>query len=75
VVIAFSAFHLISGNIVLTHTETDPQFDGRGFASLLAKGALEDGRARGEKVVPLCPFIKAYIKRHPEYADLVVVDY
>jgi uncharacterized protein len=35
------------------------------------RGALDDMRARGLKVAPVCPFVAAYIRRHPEYADLV----
>ena len=53
------------------HTEIDPAFEGKGLGSALAKGALDAERALGEPVVPLCPFIRAYIDRHPEYADLV----
>ncbi|MDT4989594.1 MAG: uncharacterized protein QOI74_3688 [Micromonosporaceae bacterium] len=53
------------------HTEVDPAFEGRGLGSVLAEGALDDVRARGGRVVPTCPFIADYLKRHTEYADLV----
>jgi predicted GNAT family acetyltransferase len=72
VVIAFSEFLIRPGQVVFTHTKTDPTYEGKGFGSRLAQSALDDVRTRGEKVVPLCPFIKAYIERHPEFGDLVI---
>ncbi|TNY38581.1 GNAT family N-acetyltransferase [Thermomonospora catenispora] len=60
------------GTLVFTHTEVDPEYEGQGVAGALARGALDDVRARGLKVVPLCPFVQRYIDRHPEYRDLVV---
>jgi predicted GNAT family acetyltransferase len=54
-----------------THTLVSPLFEGRGLASHLARAALDDARAEGLKIVPLCPFIAGYIATHPEYADLV----
>jgi len=62
---------LKDGRAVLYHTEVDPAFEGEGLGSALVKGALDDIRARGLEVVPLCGFVRAYIARHPEYADLV----
>jgi predicted GNAT family acetyltransferase len=64
-------FQLRDDAVVLTHTEVDPAFEGQGVGSALAKGALDDIRAQGKRVVPLCPFIARYIQNHPEYADLV----
>jgi uncharacterized protein len=57
---------------VLLHTEVLPSLEGKGLGALLVAGALDDIRARGLHVVPLCPFVRSYIHRHPEYADLVV---
>jgi predicted GNAT family acetyltransferase len=57
--------------ITMVHTEVDPQFEGQGVGSTLVQQALDDARARGERVVPSCPFVAAYIDEHPEYADLV----
>jgi predicted GNAT family acetyltransferase len=71
-VVGFSEFRVRPDYLVFTHTETDPQFEGRGYASRLAKGLLDDLRARGERLKAECPFIAAYIKRHEEYADLLV---
>jgi predicted GNAT family acetyltransferase len=56
---------------VFLHTEVDPAFEGKGVGGQLVKGALESVRARGAKMVPVCPFVTAYLKRHPEYADIV----
>lgn len=64
-------YELAGDTIALTHTEVDPELEGRGVAKALAKFALEDARRRGLRVVPDCPFVAAYIKRHPEYAALV----
>jgi uncharacterized protein len=64
-------YHRIGGRIYLVHTEVDPAFEGKGIGSALAKGVLDAERAAGEPVVPLCPFIRGYIDRHPDYADVV----
>ena len=56
--------------IVFTHTEVDERFEGHGLGSKLARGVLDEARARGWQVVPRCPFIAEYIQRHPDYADL-----
>ena len=61
-----------TGNrIVLTHAEVPRQFEGQGIASKLARVALDDARAQGLAVIPRCPFVAAYIRRHPAYRDLV----
>jgi len=57
--------------IVMVHTEVDPRFEGRGVGTHLAKAALDDVRAKGDKLVVICPFINRFIGDHPEYADLV----
>ena len=68
----YSEYHLTRSSIVFTHTETIPEFQGHGVASAIAKYALDDVRAKGERdVVPVCPYIHGYIDDHPEYADLV----
>lgn len=60
-----------NGIVTMTHAEVPPALNGQGLGSQLAKGALDLVNARGEKVIPLCPFIVAYIKRHKEYLSLV----
>ncbi len=57
--------------IIFTHTEVPPDFEGRGLGNKLVRTALEDARTQGLKVVPLCSFVKVYIRRHPEYQSLV----
>ena len=69
---AVAVYRLKPGVITFTHTEVPKDLGGRCIGSQLAKGALDQVRARGLKVVPLCPFIKGYIEKHPEYADLVL---
>ncbi|GGV02014.1 N-acetyltransferase [Actinomadura cremea] len=59
------------GVVMFTHTEVDPAFKGQGVGGALARGALDDVRAKGLGVVPLCPFIKGWIGKHPDYQDLV----
>ena len=60
------------GVLELVHTDVDPKWEGKGVGAALVQGALDDVRARGLKVRPFCPFVRAYIRRHPEYDDLVV---
>lgn len=62
----------MSGLVICSHTEVLPEFEGQGVGSALARYALDDVRAEGtRRVQPLCPFIKSYIERHPDYQDLV----
>ena len=56
------------GVVVLVHTEVDEAVEGTGVGSQLVRVALDDLRARGLRLVPLCPFVAAYLRRHPEYA-------
>ncbi|MET7835430.1 hypothetical protein GA0070622_4566 [Micromonospora sediminicola] len=58
--------------LVFTHTEVDDRYQGQGVGAALIKGTLDQVRARGGRVVPRCPFMAAFIERHPDYADLVV---
>jgi predicted GNAT family acetyltransferase/glutaredoxin len=69
--IGLLAYRQRQNRIALTHTEVSPTCQGRGFGGRLAAAALEDARRQGLVVVPLCPFIAAYIRGHPEYHDLV----
>ncbi|WIM97083.1 GNAT family N-acetyltransferase [Actinoplanes oblitus] len=63
----------VTGQIVVfTHTEVDPAFEGRGVGSALARTALDDARARSRTVVPMCPFVSAWLDKHPAYESLVV---
>jgi len=61
-----------NGVVAMTHTEVPPEFEGKGVGSKLVKGALEIVKNDGKRVRPLCTFVAAYIKRHPEYESLAV---
>src|SRR6476469_7423017 len=67
----FAVYPRRGGRIYLVHTEVDPRFEGKGLGSALAKGVLQAERTAAEPVVPLCPFMRSYIDRHPDVADLV----
>ncbi|MET3805209.1 putative GNAT family acetyltransferase [Nakamurella sp. UYEF19] len=66
----------VQGNdYALTHTEIDPDFEGRGMGSQLISHALDQLRAGGNGIIPDCPFVLSYIQRHGEYLDLVPTRY
>ncbi len=60
--------------ISLAHTEVEPKFQGAGLATNLARFALDDARTRRLEVLPFCPYISSWIKKHPDYTDLVPAD-
>jgi predicted GNAT family acetyltransferase len=68
---AFAAYRMEGGTIVFHHTIVPEALEGRGIGSALVKGALEDVRARGLKIVPHCSFVRGWIERHPEARDLL----
>jgi uncharacterized protein len=69
----FAEYRLHDGRITFTHTEIDPEHEGAGLGSQLIRAALDDARRRGLAVLPVCPFVVEYIRRHPDdYLDLVV---
>jgi predicted GNAT family acetyltransferase len=70
-VAGFSEYRLRPGRIIFTHTIVEPEFEGRGIGSRLVREELDDARRRGLKVTPICPFVRAYIRRHPDYENLV----
>ena len=67
----YVAYRARPGALALNHTDVLPRWEGRGIGGRLARAALDDARARGLKALPYCPFIAAWIRRHPEYEDLV----
>jgi uncharacterized protein len=68
----FAAYRDMDGVRVFTHTEVDDEHEGQGIGSALVKALLGAEREAGRKIVPLCPFVDGYIRRHPdEYGDLV----
>jgi len=64
-------YKLRDGDIALLHTIVDEAYEGQGVGSALARDALDTARAKGWGVLPYCPFIQAYIVKHPDYLDLV----
>ena len=60
-----------NGVVTLIHTEIAPKFEGHGLGEQLVAYALDDIRASDRRIVPLCPFVAAYLRHHPEYEDLV----
>ena len=62
----------LDGNVItFEHTDVPKELGGKGVGSKLVQGALDQVRAAGLQVIPECPFVKAWIEKHPEYADLV----
>ena len=68
---AVAAYQLEGDTIVFTHTVVPPEIEGRGVGTKLIRGALDLVRDRGLKVVPQCPFVRAYIEKHPDVRDLL----
>lgn len=65
-------YMVVQDRIIYTHTEVDPALEGRGVASRLVKFALAYARREGLRIMPLCPFVAGYMKRNPEYNDLLM---
>ncbi|MFD2570411.1 GNAT family N-acetyltransferase [Spirosoma soli] len=61
--------------LALTHTEVDPSLEGQGVGSHLVKGVLEYVERNNLKIVPLCPFVSVYLKRHPDWNRVVSTTY
>lgn len=70
-VAAFSEYNAVKGALLFTHTEVLPAHEGKGLASRLIAFALDAVRRQGLHAIPACPFVAAYIRKHPEYLDLV----
>jgi uncharacterized protein len=69
--LAATYYKIENGVITFIHTEVPPELGGKGVGSKLVKGALDQVRREGMKVIAQCPFVKAYIDKHGEYADLL----
>ncbi|MFG1650084.1 GNAT family N-acetyltransferase [Micromonospora sp. NPDC049275] len=65
-------YQLTGAIIAYTHTEVDPAYEGHGVGSTLARAVMDDARARGRTVVPICPFLAEWLVKHPEYENIVV---
>jgi len=69
--VGLADYYRHGNTVVIPHTETLPEFGGRGLASRLVRYCLDDIRDQHLRVEPACPFVAAYIRQHPEYADLL----
>jgi predicted GNAT family acetyltransferase len=74
-VAGFVTYRRKPGVIALVHTQIDDAYEGHGLGGTLASGVLDDARASGLRVEPVCPFIQSYVEEHPEYADLIAPDF
>jgi predicted GNAT family acetyltransferase len=70
----FASYRVSGDSMAFTHTVVEPAFEGRGVGSGLARFGLDEARSRGFDVKPVCPFIRSWIERHPDYTDLVADD-
>src|SRR5512144_3142699 len=70
-VLGRAAYERTGNTTVFTHTVVDPDAGENGLGSTLVRAALDDVRSRGGSVVPQCSFVRGWIERHPDYADLV----
>lgn len=74
-VAGFLVYRSRQGLLALIHTEVEQRFEGHGVGSWLARFALDQARAEGLAVLPFCPFVNDWLKRHREYVDLVPASY
>lgn len=70
-VVGFSVYRRIGQTVIFMHTEVDPAYEGRGIGSRLVRQALDAVRGDGLRVRAECPFVAAYLRRHPEFEDLL----
>ena len=68
---AFASYQLSDGVVSILHTEVPGELNGKGHGSELVRGTLDLIRSRGQKVRPLCGFVRFFIREHPAYADLL----
>jgi predicted GNAT family acetyltransferase len=73
--VAFIAYRWEHGKLALMHTEVPEEAEGKGIASKLAKFAFEQAKQQQRKVLVFCPYVSAWLNRHPEYRELVEKDY
>jgi predicted GNAT family acetyltransferase len=69
--LGYATWVKVHDTVVLPHAEVDPEWQGRGFGSLLARRAFDDARADGLTVLPFCPFMRRWADLHPDYLDVV----
>jgi predicted GNAT family acetyltransferase len=67
--VAIAVYREQGDRMLFTHTEVPPADEGKGLAARLMKEALTDARKRGFRIVPVCSYVAAYVRRHPEFDD------
>lgn len=72
---AVSEYMRAGDRIIFTHTEVPKEMEGNGIAGKLAREGLEFAREQNLKVMPLCPYVAGYIRRHPEYRELLLAGF
>ncbi|CAN7655377.1 GNAT family N-acetyltransferase [Bosea sp. LjRoot9] len=68
---AFATYRRANGYLVISHTEVPPTLRGQGIGSELAAGIFEFARSKGERIMPACSFLADWVRRHPEYRDVL----
>ena len=71
IVVGYIEYRSVRGRRILFHTEVDPSMEGRGIGSRLVAGVLDSIRAEGRRITVKCPFVAAYLERHPAYRDVL----
>lgn len=69
--LGFAAYREDDDRLVFTHTEVDPTLEGQGMGSVLIRQSLDDARRRGKRIVPVCGFVAAYVKKHQDWNDII----
>lgn len=69
--VAFADYRLMAGKVMFPHTVVPPHHEGQGIGSALAKASLDWARSEGLRVIPACSFYANYMRRHPEFQDLL----
>ncbi len=70
--LARSEYIRTKDKVFLTHTEVAPELEGRGIGAALTEAVLKDIESKGLMLIPLCPYVAGYLKRHPEWRKLVL---
>jgi predicted GNAT family acetyltransferase len=73
-VAGYVEYNQLTKAIMLAHTEVSPEYEGRGIGGFLARESLGAARAAGKRVIPACPFIASYLRKHRDLLDLVDAD-
>lgn len=67
----YCEYNVLSNAIMFTHTEVLPDYEGKGVGSAIARHVLDKARTQGQPVIPVCQFIAGWIRKHPDYVDIV----